>query len=125
MCDLDSLVCCFPGPTIRPIGPAWSGRCPVTAEITGSNPVWVAYEWKIENGNLIVGIRRHQKVLTCQTCNSLKLSIDNLISVRYAIWRAAGLRNPVSASSNLARTTLGPDGLDLLMQVDRDVWASE
>ncbi len=25
-----------------PIGPARSGRCPVTAEITGSNPVWVA-----------------------------------------------------------------------------------
>ena len=28
----------------RPIGPAWSGRCPVTAKIAGSNPVWVAWE---------------------------------------------------------------------------------
>lgn len=26
----------------RPIGPVWSGYCPVTAESTGSNPVWVA-----------------------------------------------------------------------------------
>jgi hypothetical protein len=28
--------------TTRPIGPVWSGRHPVTVEITGSNPVWVA-----------------------------------------------------------------------------------
>lgn len=26
-----------------PIGPAWSGRHPVTVEIAGSNPVWVAW----------------------------------------------------------------------------------
>ena len=31
----------------RPVGPARSGRCPVTAEITGSNPVWVAKKFEL------------------------------------------------------------------------------
>ncbi len=34
----------------RPIGPAWSGRHPVTVEITGSNPVWVARAVRYANG---------------------------------------------------------------------------
>ena len=34
----------------RPIGPVWSGRHPVTVEITGSNPVWVADLVRYANG---------------------------------------------------------------------------
>ena len=48
---------------IRPIGPAWSGRCFVTAEITGSNPVWVACQYGIVNAEgRIIANRRDSQV---------------------------------------------------------------
>ena len=36
-----------PTALLWPIGPVWSGRCPVTAKITGSNPVWVAKKFEL------------------------------------------------------------------------------
>ena len=40
--EFESRWCLWKNKTTRPIGPVWSGRHPVTVEITGSNPVWVA-----------------------------------------------------------------------------------